>query len=96
MSYAPYPAVDAKADGLQEQIEARYKAQEELLRSDINNLTEQAETRALDIRRLQTNVETLKLSNEELNVSLPCYSYGYTAPAKFVIPTIIVTVVECS
>ena len=41
----------------------------------------------MDIRRLQTNVETLKLSNEELNVSM--------GSPRFVIPTIIVTVVEC-
>lgn len=59
-----------------------------MLRSDIANLTGQAQSRALDIRRLQTNVETLKLSNEELNVS------KRFAPPALVVPTIVVTVVE--
>ena len=54
---------------VQSQIEARYSAQEELLRAEINALNEQTESRAAEIRRLQGTVESYKLSNEELNVS---------------------------
>jgi kinesin family protein 5 len=52
----------------QEQYEARYKAQEELLQGEIKATTEQVESRAAEMRRLQATVESYKLSNEELNV----------------------------
>lgn len=40
-----------------------------MLRGEIRNLTERAEGRAAEIRRLQNTLESYKLSNEELNVS---------------------------
>ena len=54
---------------IQEQFEARYNAQEELLKAEINTLNEHVDSRAAEIRRLQGTVESYKLSNEELNVS---------------------------
>jgi kinesin family protein 5 len=53
----------------QEQFEARYNAQEEMLRAEISTLTEHVNSRAAEIRRLQGTLESYKLSNEELNVS---------------------------
>lgn len=41
-----------------------------MLKGEIADFKEQAESRAAEIRRLQATVETYKLSNEELNVSL--------------------------
>lgn len=40
-----------------------------MLRGEIRNLTERAESRAAEVRRLQNTIESYKLSNEELNVS---------------------------
>lgn len=40
-----------------------------MLKGEIAVVSEQAESRAAEIRRLQATVETYKLSNEELNVS---------------------------
>jgi kinesin family protein 5 len=57
------------ADARQSQFEAKYTAQEEMLHGEIASLTERAESRAAEIRRLQSTVESYKLSNEELNVS---------------------------
>lgn len=54
---------------MQEQYEARYKSQEEMLKGEIADVKEQAESRAAEIRRLQATVETYKMSNEELDVS---------------------------
>lgn len=54
---------------VKEQFEARYAAQEGLLKAEIKSLTEQGESRASEIKRLQSHVESYKLSNEELNVS---------------------------
>lgn len=54
---------------IQAQYEARYQSQEERLRGEIASLTEHAEFRAVEIKRLQNTIESYKLSNEELNVS---------------------------
>lgn len=40
-----------------------------MLRSEIALLNEQAESRGAEMKRLQSTVESYKLSNEELNVS---------------------------
>lgn len=53
----------------QAEFEAKYNAQQEMLRGEIASLGSQAEFRAAEIRRLQSTVESYKLSNEELNVS---------------------------
>lgn len=52
----------------QEQYESRYKTQEELLQSEIKSLVEQVDSRSAEMRRLQANLESYKVSNEELNV----------------------------
>lgn len=54
----------------QAQYESKHKAEEEMLRGEIASLAEHADSRATEMRRLQSTVESLKLSNEELNVSL--------------------------
>jgi kinesin family protein 5 len=48
-----------------------------MLRTELESLKEQTESKAMEIRRLQSTVESYKLSNEELNVSrvlrvMPC------------------------
>lgn len=55
-------------DDIKAQFDAKYRAAEDLLKADIDSLTEQAETRAAEIRRLQGTIESYKISNEELNV----------------------------
>ncbi|WWD15711.1 hypothetical protein CI109_100133 [Kwoniella shandongensis] len=57
-------------------FEAKYNAQEEMLRAEISTLAEHAESRAAEIRRLQSTVESYKLSNEELNRALSAASAG--------------------
>ncbi|KAK8870009.1 hypothetical protein IAR55_000579 [Kwoniella newhampshirensis] len=60
----------------QSTFEAKYNAQEEMLRAEIASLAEHAESRAAEIRRLQSTVESYKLSNEELNRALSAASAG--------------------
>ncbi|ORY21595.1 hypothetical protein BCR39DRAFT_54296 [Naematelia encephala] len=66
------------------QLEARYTAQEEMLKGEIASLTEHAESRAAEIRRLQSTVESYKLSNEELNRALTAASAGVEDGETFV------------
>jgi len=54
---------------IQAEFEAKYNSQEEMLRGEIASLSEHAESRAVEIRRLQSTIESYKLWNEELNVS---------------------------
>ncbi|KAL1411173.1 hypothetical protein Q8F55_002123 [Vanrija albida] len=61
---------------IKSQFEAKFAAQEELLRGEIAGLTERAESRAAEIRRLQSTIESYKLSNEELNRALTSASAG--------------------
>lgn len=44
---------------------------QEMLQAEIRTVTEQAESRAAEIKRLQSTIESYKLSNEELNVGCP-------------------------
>ncbi|TYJ55330.1 hypothetical protein B9479_003944 [Cryptococcus floricola] len=61
---------------LKSQLESKYTSSEELLRSEITSLTEHAESRASDVKRLQSTVESYKLSNEELNRALSAATAG--------------------
>ncbi|WVO17001.1 hypothetical protein L204_104687 [Cryptococcus depauperatus] len=61
---------------IKSQLESKYTSQEELLNSEIATLTEHAESRAADVRRLQSTVESYKLSNEELNRALSAATDG--------------------
>ncbi|WVQ78249.1 hypothetical protein IAT38_000333 [Cryptococcus sp. DSM 104549] len=61
---------------IKSELESKYTSQEELLRSEIATLTEHAEARAADIRRLQSTVESYKLSNDELNRALTAATAG--------------------
>ncbi|KAK4683958.1 kinesin family member 5, partial [Tremellales sp. Uapishka_1] len=68
---------------IKSQFEAKYTAQEEMLRGEIANLTERAESRAAEIRRLQSTVESYKLSNEDLNHALTVASAGIEDGEQF-------------
>ncbi|WVR04991.1 hypothetical protein IAU60_002003 [Kwoniella sp. DSM 27419] len=63
-------------EDLKAQFESKYSAQEEMLRGEISTLTEHAESRAAEIKRLQSTVESYKLSNEELNRALTVAAAG--------------------
>ncbi len=57
------------SDSLQAQYEARYTSQQDMFRSEIASLSDQADLRSAEVRRFQSTVASYKLSNEELNVS---------------------------
>ena len=63
-------------DDIKSQIEAKFSAKEEMLRGEIAALTERAESRATEIRRLQNTIDSYKLSNEELERALSTASNG--------------------
>ncbi|RXK39944.1 kinesin [Tremella mesenterica] len=52
------------------QYEAKHRAQEELLRGEIASLSQQQDSKNAEMRRLQSTIESYKLSNEELNRAL--------------------------
>ena len=58
------------------QLEAGFASKEQMLRSEISALSERAESRAAEIRRLQGLVESYKLSYEEVNRALTVTSQG--------------------
>ncbi|OCF35334.1 kinesin [Kwoniella heveanensis BCC8398] len=70
-------------DDIKAQFEAKYKAQEEMLQGEIATLTEHAESRAVELRRLQCTVESYKLSNEELNQALTVAAAGNAESENF-------------
>lgn len=57
-------------------LETKYSSREELLRSEISTLSDHVESRTEDVRRLQSTVESYKLSNEELNRALTAATNG--------------------
>lgn len=57
-------------------LETKYSSREELLRTEISTLSDHVESRADDVRRLQSTVESYKLSNEELNRALTAATNG--------------------
>lgn len=57
-------------------LETKYSSREELLRTEISTLSDHVESRAQDVRRLQSTVESYKLSNEELNRALTAATIG--------------------
>ncbi|KAL7422147.1 hypothetical protein Q5752_002790 [Cryptotrichosporon argae] len=57
-------------EDIKSQLEAAFKAQEEVMLAEIGTLKEQLEGRAAEMRRLQSTLESYKLSNEELNRAL--------------------------
>lgn len=57
-----------------------------MLKSETSAVSEQAECRAAEIRRLQATVETYKLSNDELNVSLTTASTRQSAQECLSLP----------
>lgn len=57
-------------------LEDKYSSREELLRTEISTLSDHVESRAQDVRRLQSTVESYKLSNEELNRALTAATIG--------------------
>lgn len=63
-------------DDIKSQIESKFSAKEEMLRGEIAALTERAESRATEIRRLQNTIDSYKLSNEELERALSTASNG--------------------
>ncbi|RSH83216.1 uncharacterized protein EHS24_006883 [Apiotrichum porosum] len=68
---------------IRSQFASKFAAQEERLRGEISVLTERAESRAAEIRRLQSTIETYKLSNEELNRALSTASAGIADGESF-------------
>ena len=54
---------------VQAQFEARYAAEQEMLRNEAASLTEHLDTRSAELRRQQNTIESYKLSNDELSVS---------------------------
>nr|XP_018264092.1 kinesin [Kwoniella dejecticola CBS 10117]OBR86250.1 kinesin [Kwoniella dejecticola CBS 10117] len=67
----------------QAQFESKFHASEELLRAEISSLNEQSESRSAEIRRLQSTVESYKLSNEELNRALSVAAAGNEESENF-------------
>ncbi|WWC85238.1 uncharacterized protein L201_000100 [Kwoniella dendrophila CBS 6074] len=70
-------------DDIKAQFESKFSASEELLKAEIQNLTEHSESRAAEIRRLQSTVESYKLSNEELNRALSVAAAGNEESENF-------------
>nr|XP_019002357.1 kinesin [Kwoniella mangroviensis CBS 8507]OCF65818.1 kinesin [Kwoniella mangroviensis CBS 8507] len=70
-------------DDIKAQFESKFTASEELLKAEIQNLNEHAESRAAEIRRLQSTVESYKLSNEELNRALSVAAAGNEESENF-------------
>ncbi|BEJ16265.1 hypothetical protein CspHIS471_0508700 [Cutaneotrichosporon sp. HIS471] len=68
---------------VKERLEAKWSAQEEMLKGEIKALTEHADKSASEIRRLQSTIETYKLGNEELNRALEAASSGHEDGEKF-------------
>ncbi|CAD6590665.1 MAG: hypothetical protein TREMPRED_005838 [Tremellales sp. Tagirdzhanova-0007] len=64
------------SEDIKAEFEAKYNAQQEHMRSEIASLSEHVESRAAEIRRLQSTVESYKLSNDELNRALTVASAG--------------------
>ncbi|ORX39658.1 putative kinesin [Kockovaella imperatae] len=65
------------------QFEARYHAQEEMLRNEVASLSEHLENRSAEMRRLQNTIESYKLSNEELNRALSAASSSVEGGESF-------------
>ncbi|WVW83416.1 hypothetical protein I302_105436 [Kwoniella bestiolae CBS 10118] len=70
-------------DDIKAQFESKFTASEDLLKAEIQNLSEHAESRAAEIRRLQSTVESYKLSNEELNRALSVAAAGNEESENF-------------
>nr|XP_019013289.1 kinesin [Kwoniella pini CBS 10737]OCF52070.1 kinesin [Kwoniella pini CBS 10737] len=70
-------------DDIKAQFESKFHASEELLRAEISSLNGQTESRAAEIRRLQSTVESYKLSNEELNRALSVAAAGNEESENF-------------
>lgn len=68
---------------IKSRLESKFAAQENMLKGEINALTEHAEKSANEIRRLQSTIETYKLGNEELNRALEAASSGHEDGEKF-------------
>ncbi|GMK55466.1 hypothetical protein CspeluHIS016_0205220 [Cutaneotrichosporon spelunceum] len=68
---------------VKERLEAKWAAQEDMLKGEIRALTEHADKSASEIRRLQSTIETYKLGNEELNRALEAASSGHEDGEKF-------------
>ncbi|WRT66891.1 uncharacterized protein IL334_003854 [Kwoniella shivajii] len=70
-------------DDIRAQFESKFSASEELLRAEIQTLSQHSESRSAEIRRLQSTVESYKLSNEELNRALTVAAAGNEESENF-------------